>query len=595
MFAVSLDAFGAQGGDFTGVSGITNSGGLGGHVAATVSVVPGQVLLLSIGSGGGRKLTSSTTRRYSHIHVTDGSNGEGCSSDMGGHGGDATYLHSVDAITEELSLLMIVGGGGGAGERGSGGSGGGQTAGNGYDTRLNATGTVGHGGNQSVGGLPGGQVPYSGTMGLVGVGGCGRAGGGGGGNGYFGGGGGGQVADRLQGGGGGGGGSSFYASSNVTLHTNLLGANLGNGRIIVIYDTGAPSSSPISHCATGNTENASAAGSSDAIVISASLISGAALFLVLGVSLCFCGISFSCCGFKFCGSSKSAGSFAGKSNKIHVIDLDEDDHAMNKDVDCDERGLVKNCRLPQYFSCHTDLDSILSAQGFSYSVSRHKSGILREKPLLSKKLPAPSLSQIKVHVGNNEEDLGRAAATDVAIDAAIDAAFLSECARLTSKYRRKVCDESKKLAIAQANKKFCNGLESVSCLDSLSVSTSLMSTSEVGANHPPQSPSSFSSKYYLNGEIDYEESTTLSDDNNTDNLAGVGSEYSEAGFLARVWANSLFDNGTLTNVNESVARHAPCEHLFRRQQLQEELCQLQWHRNHDHKDFKSSAHCSHAE
>ena len=558
VFTVSLDAFGAQGGDFTDVSGATNRGGLGGHVAATVSVVPGQVLVLSIGSSARRELLSSTRSSInSHIHVTDGSNDKGCSSDMGGYGGDATYLHSLNTITEELSLLMIVGGGGGAGERGSGGSGGGLTAGNGYDTRLNATGTVGYGGNQSAGGLPGGQFPYSGTMGIVGVGGCGQAGGGGGGNGYFGGGGGGQV-DRFQGGGGGGGGSSFYANNNVTLHTNVLGANLGNGRIIVTYDTGAPSSSPISHDGTGGTEKASAAGSSDAIVISASLISGGALFLVLGISLYFCGISFSCCRFMYC-SNKSGEYCARKSNKIHVSYLDEAYYAMNKDVDCDEGGLAKRGGLPLYFSCHADLDGILSLQGFSYSARRHRnSGILREKPLLSKKSPAPQLSQNEDHVCNNEEDLRH----DAAIDAAIDAAFLDECARLTSKYRRKVCDEDKKLAIAKANRKFRNGLESVSCCDSVGVSTNPMSltyTAEVGADPPPQSPSSFSSNYYLHGEIVKEVSSESSDDKNTDYLAGAGSgdelEYSEVGFLARVWANSLLDSSALNNAEESFARH----------------------------------------
>ena len=154
---------------------------------------------------------------------------------MGGNGGAATYLHTIlpsaavptaaptalpistnttTTVPAEALLLLIIGGGGGAGVQGNGGSGGGLTAGNGFATTsvlaagkckstidkphlftfstlypslqptlstcpLNLSpplSLIGLGGNQLIGGSPGGVSPTNGGEGDLGVGGCGVAG-----------------------------------------------------------------------------------------------------------------------------------------------------------------------------------------------------------------------------------------------------------------------------------------------------------------------------------------------------------------------------------------------------------------------------------
>lgn len=191
--SITVDARGGYGGF---------AGGLGGRVQATISVTPGELLRISVGSHTG----ASDIRRGSftladRFIVAGGGGGAGeidfCNDvGFGGHGGGLV-------------------GGAGIGEAG-GGSGGTQTDG----------GTAG--GNGSPGGFgfggAGGTILFWG-----GAGGSGWYGGGGGGGGHDG-----DDCDIPLGPGGGGGGSSYCgASCSSTTHTT--GFQVGNGQVIITY------------------------------------------------------------------------------------------------------------------------------------------------------------------------------------------------------------------------------------------------------------------------------------------------------------------------------------------------------------------------
>jgi hypothetical protein len=233
-------------------------GARGAKITATVSVKPGQVLTVLVGSKG----------------IAGGSHGEG-----GGYngGGGAYYAYGgggssdVRAGTTVADRIVVAGGGGGGGESfefenasssfywcygGKGGIGGAKSGSNGEDGACETQPGGGYGGTESSGGAGGRGGPYGGsTLGgspgcagnygdngaflTGGEGGQGCAGsGGGGGGGYFGGGGGGSGGCCSEygaggSGGGGGGGSSYVEPSATNVHRTAGGGPDGNGVVTI--------------------------------------------------------------------------------------------------------------------------------------------------------------------------------------------------------------------------------------------------------------------------------------------------------------------------------------------------------------------------
>ena len=190
---ITIDAIGAAGAT-ENVGGNEGIGSRGGEAKATISVTPGQVLALYVGSAG-----NGTEGGY---------NGGGRGAAYGG--GGATDVRSCGESTCPLSkIILIAGGGGGSSSGGNAGGTGGQTGGNGSPASIG-----GEGASQSAGGA-GGAANTGGSAGEAGAehqGGEGVGGGvngGGGGGGYYGGGGGGSGNESAHPAGGGGGGSSW--------------------------------------------------------------------------------------------------------------------------------------------------------------------------------------------------------------------------------------------------------------------------------------------------------------------------------------------------------------------------------------------------
>ena len=226
-----VEANGAQGGSNV------RSGGLGGKMASTIPVTPGQVLNIVVGGAG----SNSFSRR--------GAGGGGFSGVLNG-----------------TTHILSAGGGGGAngdegcGGGGNGGSGGGSSGENGTNGpcgtgglggQSSLTPLVGLGGSAQVSGSPGtisgggiggaancadlGTGGGGGSYGLLGAVQTANCGYGGGGDGGFGGGGSGGsegvggVLQRLSGGGGGGGGYSAGAGGNNGTGCSSCGAGGGGG------------------------------------------------------------------------------------------------------------------------------------------------------------------------------------------------------------------------------------------------------------------------------------------------------------------------------------------------------------------------------
>jgi len=201
-------------------------GGYGGRVSATISVTPGEKLIVDVGGNG-----SGATGGFNG----GGSGGAGpiYSGSNGGGGGDASDVRTTPGKLSDR--ILVAAGGGGAGSGGHhadgsgdsfGGVGGGRTGGSGgtcwYDCGSAASGgTQKAGGTGGDGASGGGEDGLDGTLGYGGSGTSGvtsgyrygAGGGGGGGGGYYGGGGGGgggtNNKDGFFAGGGGGGGSSY--------------------------------------------------------------------------------------------------------------------------------------------------------------------------------------------------------------------------------------------------------------------------------------------------------------------------------------------------------------------------------------------------
>jgi len=219
--SVTIDARGAQGGVTPWAPNSVY--GEGGRMQTTITVTPGETLIIYVGGAGG------SPDPINNVAGTGGYNGGGAGGidnvDQNAPGPGGGGASDVRQGGNDLAHRVVVAGGGGAPEccyDGNGGNGGGPMgdAGTGGDPGL--------GGTQSGGGAGGAPDGASGSLGQGGTGGNGnRAGGGGGGGVYGGGGGGGGFL------GSGGGGGSSYSVGTIT--GNTQGYQTGNGLIIISY------------------------------------------------------------------------------------------------------------------------------------------------------------------------------------------------------------------------------------------------------------------------------------------------------------------------------------------------------------------------
>ena len=236
-FFLKIDLYGA------GSGGCWNGGfdwcnrlmRLGGHISASLTVTPGQVLYVTVGGQGGTNYGMGGS-------ATGGFNGGGAvppSVYGGAGGGGATDIRSKSSC-ELSSRVMVAGGAGGQGCDFEGGGGGGSVGQNGglYANLEEGNGCPGFGGTQGAGGQG------CGSAGSLGYGGDGitayRLGasvsGGGGGGGYYGGSGG--LLDF-----GGGGGSSYCGAGCSSVATNSQNVQFGSG-LAVISVLSLPTASP---------------------------------------------------------------------------------------------------------------------------------------------------------------------------------------------------------------------------------------------------------------------------------------------------------------------------------------------------------------
>ena len=201
---IEVVAYGAQGGDLSGITG-----GLGAEVDAIMPAMGGEPLWIYV--GGNVSVTGAAP--------AGGFNGGGVS--FAGLGGGASDVRT--SFNSLGSRLIVAAGGGGAGDAGPVGGGGGGA--NGFD---GAGASPGLGATTSGPGA-GGTNGLAGTLGAGGMGSfTNGATGGGGGGGYYGGGGGGDSS-------GAGGGSSYVDPSCVTVNVYLNPVNAGSGTITLIF------------------------------------------------------------------------------------------------------------------------------------------------------------------------------------------------------------------------------------------------------------------------------------------------------------------------------------------------------------------------
>lgn len=244
VYEITVKAWGAGGGGGGGgnVAGSLGggAGGAGGFAQATIPVIPGETLNLTVGvagpggapgiansagtggAGGGR---TEVRRSTNSLIIAPGGGGGGGGDDAvttvggaGGAGGDTTAggngVDASSAGSEANGASGSAGGTGGAGTFNTATAGGLKTAGDGADGLAN---TADGSSNNAL-------ASDDGDGGLLGT---NNAGGGGGGGGYYGGGGGGS--DTSHGGDGGGGGTSYFASTtSATTSTAGSGVTPGN-------------------------------------------------------------------------------------------------------------------------------------------------------------------------------------------------------------------------------------------------------------------------------------------------------------------------------------------------------------------------------
>ncbi|MGI4820399.1 MAG: glycine-rich protein [Janthinobacterium lividum] len=209
---IQVVATGAAGGQY--VASTVYSPGA--QVAATLSVTPGEVLLVMVG-GQGRSGNDTNAGGY---------NGGGSGSGRAGGGGGATELRrdTVDGITDDYlrrrNALLVAGAAGGSDGAGAVGGVGG--------TPIGGTGVAN---NVGIGGGGATQSTAGGTGSLAGMnnqGGTGNLGGGGGG-GYYGGGGGAPSSGSA----GGGGGSSWVTTIGSSAISYSQGPEGGDGALTI--------------------------------------------------------------------------------------------------------------------------------------------------------------------------------------------------------------------------------------------------------------------------------------------------------------------------------------------------------------------------
>jgi hypothetical protein len=250
--AITMDAFGAEGGDGDVDSQVFGTGALGGRATAAVSVTPGETLQVLVG-GAGDDAPNAGLGAGGFPDGGDGGSG-GTNAGGGGGGGSSSILRGTDALV----VAGAGGGGGGGGQsngQGDGGAGGG-TGENGANVPTGAQGGQ-SGGNGGAGGngVGAGDAGESGAALKGGAGGDSpdnNQGGGGGGGGAVGGGGGGASSANNPNGGGGGGGGSSSGPSGVTFET---GVRSGDGEVTLAFDpdpVGCPSPSPSPPAPPGN-------------------------------------------------------------------------------------------------------------------------------------------------------------------------------------------------------------------------------------------------------------------------------------------------------------------------------------------------------
>jgi gliding motility-associated-like protein len=239
--SIRVKMWGAAGG--AGPDNTGNKGGGGGFTNFVMAVTPGEVLEITVGSGG-KAASGHTGGAGGWPGGGIGGSGTlvetilGVPTDVGGAGGGggATYIRRQSNNT----LLAVAGSGGGGAFNRMGGSGGGLEAG--FTVATNATifDQFGFGGTQTSGGAPSNNTlsphPVMGTAGSALNGGNGGSdpttpfskGGGGGGSGYYGGGGGGTYdANGFGSGSTGGGGSGYVCTTCGLIGQTIIDAETG--------------------------------------------------------------------------------------------------------------------------------------------------------------------------------------------------------------------------------------------------------------------------------------------------------------------------------------------------------------------------------
>lgn len=217
---ISIDTYGAQGG--------TGEGGEGGYAYGELSVTPGQTIFVYVGGQG---------------NTVEASNGSSVGGWNGGGSGGSGYTGSSGGGASDIRIggtaltdrVLVAGGGGGMDYDGSnntlGGDGGGLTGASGTVSGTTTAASPSTGGTQITGGGGGTCQGYSGSSGILGIGGATvyylsstYQHGGGGGGGYYGGGAGHPWCS-------GAGGSSYIGG--VTNGLTTTGGRTGDGLIVI--------------------------------------------------------------------------------------------------------------------------------------------------------------------------------------------------------------------------------------------------------------------------------------------------------------------------------------------------------------------------
>ena len=254
--SLSVTAVGAAGGD-----NCAAAGGRGAKLAATVPVVPGDLLLATVGEAGSDRVCN-VNEDPSVDSLGGGARGGTGGIYLGGSaGGGATSLRQLAfPVDSGVASLVVAAGGGGAAQSqdpafgfgGDAGQAGGVGEPQGFEGHGGLPGGPSGGGAGGAGepNCIGGGLGETGAAGVLGAGGHGGdfpgiAGGGGGGGGLYGGGGGGGGCRA----GGGGGGSSFVLPAGTV--AEAAAPSTEDARITLVYPapaatiTAAPGAFPV--------------------------------------------------------------------------------------------------------------------------------------------------------------------------------------------------------------------------------------------------------------------------------------------------------------------------------------------------------------